>query len=98
MEGKEIRLGVIGMGMGNMASTFTLVEKEPDLRFKKRRVLLGGAYFNSTHSLDDDVQTIRSAFHPLDDCECPDLLEVGQGGVFRGRVFLCQNHQRRKEF
>ena len=34
MAANDIRLGVIGMGPANMASTFTLVEKEPDLRYR----------------------------------------------------------------
>jgi predicted dehydrogenase len=31
-----VGLGVIGMGLGNMASTLTLLDKEPDLRYRLR--------------------------------------------------------------
>ena len=31
MDGANINLGVIGMGLRNMASTLTLLEHEPDL-------------------------------------------------------------------
>ena len=34
----EIGLGVIGMGRANMASTLTLLEQEPDLRYRIRAI------------------------------------------------------------
>ena len=34
MSGKPIRLGIIGMGLHNMASTFVLLRDEPDLRYQ----------------------------------------------------------------
>lgn len=38
MDKAEIGLGVIGMGRANMASTLTLMEKEPDLRYRMRAI------------------------------------------------------------
>ena len=33
MNGSPIRLGIIGMGPANMASTMTMLQEEPDLRY-----------------------------------------------------------------
>ena len=33
MNGSPIRLGIIGMGPANMASTMTMLQDEPDLRY-----------------------------------------------------------------
>ena len=38
MKGNEIRLGVIGMGPSNMASTLTMLAKEPDLRYRVQSI------------------------------------------------------------
>jgi len=38
MSTPDIGLGIIGMGRANMASTFTLLEQEPDLRYRIRAI------------------------------------------------------------
>jgi len=35
---KLVRLGIVGMGLNNMASTFALVVGVPDLRYRKQAV------------------------------------------------------------
>jgi len=61
MSGNEIRLGIIGMGPNNMASTFALLSDEPDLRYRLQAICTRRA-----EVLDQCVQQFGVPFGTLD--------------------------------